>query len=354
MRIVFVSLFDDFVGGGEHSLLDLMRHLPKRWQPLLVTPHFGPLAVRAEQEGIDTAHLPMPKLGLASLPALWCWLQWLRAERPGLLHANNSRAAVYAGVVGRLLGIPMLFHCRIAERDRRLDRLIAGLARRIICNSRAVSMRFATTPEKVRVIYNGVSGLETTPLEKPWGAESILLFAGRLSEEKQPDVAIQIFQNLANEFPGLHLAIAGGDDPLNPGYAERLRRGSTQFPCADRIHWLGRCEEMGAWYSVASLLIVPSRHEGFGRVIVEAMGCGVPVVAFEVGGIPEVLQDGIQGLLVKPNDTVSMTSGVKRLLRDQAMRLGMGENGKLRAALFSLESHVVAVARLYEELLNDG
>lgn len=352
-HIAFISQFHDFVGGGEHSLFDLMRHLPDRWKPLLVTPEAGPLSAKAAMSGIEVTHLPMPKLGLAALPALWRWSRWLRLARPSLLHANNSRAAVYAGIVGRLHGVPMLFHCRIAERDVRLDGLIARLASRIICNSRAVAVRFADVSKKVSVIYNGIPALDPEPRDKPWGAARVLLFAGRLSSEKQPEVAVRVFAALAEKFPDLHLAMAGGDDPLQPEFSERIRQDARALPCADRIHWLGQCESMGQWYAAADLLIVPSLHEGFGRVIVEAMGCGVPVAAFAVGGIPEVLQDRRQGRLVDAGDEAALAEAVRNLLVDDAAREAMGAAGRVRAREFSAEMHAEKVAGLYALMLEN-
>jgi len=351
MRIVFVSLFHDFIGGGEHSLFDLLRGLPRRWHPLLVTPEAGPLSAKAALAGIDVAHLPMPKLGLASLPALWQWFAWLRSERPVLLHANNSRAAVYAGIAGRLHGIPMVFHCRVAARDVRLDWLIGRLASRIICNSRAVARRFVARHDKVEVIYNGVPAIGTEPAKKPWKAEAVMLFAGRLSAEKQPDMAVRAFARLAADFPRLHLAMVGGSDPQNMGYGAKIRGEADGLPCAGRIHWLGQCENMAPWYAVADLLVVPSQHEGFGRVIVEAMGCGIPVIAFAVGGIPEVLQDGVQGRLVQPGDEAGLAKALHDLLDDAQLCRSMGEAGRRRVSDFSPEAHAEAMAKMFALLV---
>lgn len=350
MKIACISQFSDFVGGGEHSLLDMVEHLPQNVEAVLVTPKAGALSARAALAGISVAHLPMPKLGLASLPVLWRWLAWLRAEGPLLLHANNSRAAVYAGIAGRLRGIPMVFHCRITERDVRLDWLIGRLASRIVCNSRAVAARFAARHDKVEVIYNGVSVIEADPAMKPWRAETVMLFAGRLSAEKQPDMAVRAFARLADDFPRLHLAMVGGDDPQDPRYGEQVRGEAERLPCAGRIHWLGQCGNMAEWYAIADLLVVPSRHEGFGRVIVEAMGCGIPVVAFAVGGIPEVMHDGVQGRLVRPGDETALITALHDLLDDGELRRSMGESGRRRAPYFSPEAHAGAMARMFTSL----
>lgn len=89
-------------------------------------------------------------------------------------------------------------------------------------------------------------------------------------------------------------------------------------------------------------------------MLVEAMAEGVVPIAFSVGGVPEVVEDGVQGLLVDPDDTAQMSRCVEQLLQDEGLRLEMAEKGKVRAALFSVDAHVDSVKRLYQEMLQDG
>jgi glycosyltransferase involved in cell wall biosynthesis len=214
-----------------------------------------------------------------------------------------------------------------------------------------VAARFEKYRDKVEVIYNGILPLDVKPAAKPWGADAVLLFVGRMSAEKQPDVAVRAFASLARDYPWLHLVMAGGPDPLDPDYGRRVRAEAERLRCAGHIHWPGHCENMAMWYAVADVVVVPSRHEGSGRVIVEAMGCGVPVVAFAVGGIPEVMQDGVQGRLVHAGDEVALAGALRGLLEDKRLRRSMGDAGRRRAPEFSLASHAEAVARVYTSVV---
>ncbi len=349
MRILFVSQFTDFVGGGEHSLLDLMRHLPAPYTPMLVTPETGELSHRASAAGISCHHLPLPKVGVATFAALRRWRAWLKAERPALIHANSSRAAVYAALAARGNGIPVLFHCRVALRDPLMDMLLHTLCERIICNSHAVAARFPAGSAKVQVIHNG--------LELPQGERSShekrMLFLGRFDDVKQPHIALEVFEALAKAFPGWQLDLAGGDGD-DARYTASVLAQLDASPCAGRIHRHGHVSMPGTLLSHAGILLLPSRHEAFGRVLVEAMAYGVPIVAFRVGGVPEVVEDGVQGMLVPPEDVEAMAKACGQLMQDEALRTRMGEAGRRRAGMFTIAVHAKKVAALYEEVLRHG
>ena len=353
VRIAFVSQFNDFVGGGEHSLMDLLRNLSATWQPVLVTPDAGPLSRKAASAGIDVAYLPLPKLGLATLPALWQWLRWLRAVRPALIHANNSRAAIYAGITGRMLGVPMIFHCRMAEKDHRLDWVIARLATHIVANSQATARRFHPRfADKTEAIYNGIDLAGCTgeiepvrPLDVAEGR--IVLCVARVSRWKRHDLVLDAFEILASRLDDLHLVMLGGSDPYDPSWMEALKARTATLPCAERIHWLGHRDDVLHLYRIADVLVLASRVEPFGRVIVEAMASGVPVVAANAGGPAEIIQHGVSGMLVEGDAPEAWADALRMVLAKGGFRDGLIANGRRRAGDFSLQRHVQAMQDMF-------
>ncbi len=353
IHVAYVSQFADVVGGGEHSLMELITHLPDSIRPELVVPAPGELSKQAEGMDIPVHYLPMPKLGVKSVSALWQWRAWLKRKSFDIVHANQSRAAFYAGCAAPGDKVKIIFHCRIAEKDPRLDGVLMRLSDAIVCNSRAVALRFEGFAGRLQVIYNGVSQQEG-PADSDAllaGGQRLMLFVGRLSAEKQPQLALQLFEQMAGRYDDLHLALVGGDDPHDPAFSEALRRSVSDSPFASRIHLPGAVDSVAAWYRQADVLLLTSRHEGFGRVLVEAMAAGVVPVAFAVGGVPEVVEHDVQGLLVAPDDIAHMGRCVEQLLLDESLRSRMAEQGKVRAALFSVDAHVAAVGQLYQDLL---
>ncbi|HXH73030.1 MAG TPA: glycosyltransferase family 4 protein [Mariprofundaceae bacterium] len=354
MKVAYVSQFSDFVGGGEYSLLDLATHLPAGVEAVLVTPAEGALARRAAAAGVRAEYLPLPPVGWQTLGALSSWRRWLKAERPDVVHANNSRAAFYAGLACRGLGIPVLFHCRVPERDPVMDRLLRRLVGAVIANSAATARRFASwSGQRVHTIYNGLDVSQPLPCgAPPFGARQVVLVVGRLSDVKRQHRLVELFPDICGGRQDVHLLLAGGIDPFDPAYAERLQALIAQSPCAGRMHWLGEVADIAGLYACATVVVLPSRFESFGRVLVEAMGAGVPVVAFRNGGIPEVVEDGKQGMLLEEGDWDGMVVAVRQLLADDGLRRHLGEAGRARVGNFSLQHHVQAVMQLYGEMMH--
>ena len=354
MKILYVSSFSEMVGGGEHSLLSLMRHLPDRFQPQLITPESGLFSQKVEESGVAVDTLPMPPLGLKIFKALGCWKRWVEKEQPDLIHANNSRAAFYAGVTGKRLGIPVIFHCRIAEKDALMDAILMRLVSAVVCNSRSVAERFDHLKLPVSVIYNGVETASSTgAVELSPKPERLMLFVGRISEEKQVEVTLDAFARLAESDTGLHLAIVGADADGFEAYADSLRELCSKHAWGARVHWVGEQEDVARWYDASDLLMLTSKHEGFGRVLVEAMAHALPVVAYSVGGVPEVVEDGEQGLLVKAGDVNGLVASCTAILNNSDMHKKMGEAGLLRAAEFSMQRHVEQMCEFYKRLHPD-
>jgi len=351
--ILMVNHHTEIVGGGELSMLQLMDGLRSEGVAVsLAVAGEGELAARARAAGHQVYIVPMPPIGLRSIAAIAVWRRLLGKSGISLLHAQTPRAAFYAGVAGKSVSVPSIFHCRVAVNDPRLDPILVRLVSRVVCNSHATASRFAGWPWlKPVVIHNGLD-VEVAPAMVDEGETRTmnLLFVGRLTPEKQPEVAWEIFSGLAETFPQLDLLFVGDNDRFNPVLTSALKSRIGQSPFKARVIWAGMQANVSPWYAIADVLIMPSQYEGFGRVLVEAMAHRVPVVAFRVGAIPEVVEDGRQGILIEPYDTDAMREAVAGLLNDDARRLQMGEAGAVRAKQFSLAAHVGAVRELYRSM----
>lgn len=164
---------------------------------------------------------------------------------------------------------------------------------------------------------------------RPAGAPPGLLFVGRLGPRKGIDTFLEALSHLGTTTP-FEAEIAGAPDTGDPEPAFRSRHEGA--PWLSGVRFLGGVDDAAKWRLVAGadIVVVPSRYESFGLVAVEAMMFGKPVVSTRVGGIPEVVQDGVTGLLVAPGDAEALAAALRRLCEDPALRERMGAAGRAR------------------------
>ncbi|MGH7408686.1 MAG: glycosyltransferase, partial [Candidatus Methylomirabilales bacterium] len=120
---------------------------------------------------------------------------------------------------------------------------------------------------------------------------------------------------------------------------------------ADRVRFLGWRDDIPRIVAALSVFVLPSANEGMGRVLVEAMAAGVPVIGTRVGGIPSVIADGECGLLVEPGDVVGLSGAIGKLLADGLLAARMGAAGRRRALAYGVDAMVEKLDGLYREIL---
>ncbi|NLG84360.1 MAG: glycogen synthase [Firmicutes bacterium] len=186
--------------------------------------------------------------------------------------------------------------------------------------------------EKVRVVHNGIDPErfratdEKDALRRRGIEEPYLLFVGRISRQKGIDVLLAAAPLLPPEVTVVICAGAADTEEL----AAAMRTRAGKLP---NVRWLEETVphgELVQLYSHAAVFVCPSRYEPFGLINLEAMACGRPVVASNIGGIPEVVADGITGLLVPPEDPGALAAAVRRILADPGKAAGMGAAGRRR------------------------
>ena len=169
-----------------------------------------------------------------------------------------------------------------------------------------------------------------------------ILYVGMLVPSKGIEVLLRAFDRIRQEHPGVHLVLIGS------GYAEGQFRSLVNTMClAEAVHFIPPMvqAEVASWMGKAVCLVLPSLSEGLGRVVLEAMACGRPVVATHVGGIPELVLDGITGILVAPGDADRLAEAILNVLKDRAAAEAMGKQGQERArTLFSEEEYFQSYA----------
>ncbi len=279
---------------------------------------------------------------------------------PWIVQVNDYEAATcWRQVLGTLRRSGPRRVASLAWRRWQEQRVLAA-ASRAVCNSeftrQAVLRAYRSDPRRTVAIHKAVDlaafvrprELPPDPLpQRPPGGR--LLLVGTNWAVKGLDVLLKALALLASRRPGVSLTVAGPADlPANAALVRECGAG----PLAEGVHFVGRAgrAELGPLLWHSDVFVLPSRQEGLGVAILEAMAAGVPVVASSVGGIPEIIRCDDEGLLVPPGDAEALAGAIEKLLADEGLRRRLAAAGTARAGSFSVAAMVGKVKSLYLEL----
>jgi len=213
---------------------------------------------------------------------------------------------------------------------------------RLIAVSEAIkrgAVALGVREEKIKVVYGGVSKPEKTTVRE--GAPKVL-FVGALVRQKGVDILLRAFSMLGIPEAGLVLVGEGKEKETLEALASNLGLRGVEF--------LPPVDDIGKIIEEASVLVLPSREEGFGLVLLEAMARGVPVVASRAGGITEIIRDGENGLLFKGEDYRGLSRAILNLIKDQKLRDRLTANARRDAKRFSWAKMAEEVDAVYAEI----
>ena len=197
-----------------------------------------------------------------------------------------------------------------------------------------------------RVIPNGVDPALFSPLAEEPPLPLVFFFAGRLDDQKGVDVLLEAFRRLPRG-PRLRLAGTGPQE-------EEYRRLATSLGIDGEVRFLGAVPrpKLATLMCESHVFVLPSRYENLPLGVLEAMACARPVVAARVGGVAEMVEDGVEGLLVDPDDPHVLALALRRLNEDAPLRKRLGEAGRARVAgRFTWDRVAAETEAFYAELL---
>jgi glycosyltransferase involved in cell wall biosynthesis len=366
MRVLyFVERFWPYIGGVEVMSARVMPELVKRGFELTVvtTSDGDKLPARDSYLGLDLRRLPLDDAirsgDIERIVGVRRRFAALKAEvQPDLVHCAFTGATIYFPVMtAGVARAPMLLSSHGSWPPVRMAP--NGLLQKAIdvaewwtaCSQAALDDLTAVDPSvssRSQTIYNGLDPPPGEPTPLPLDPP-VLLCAARIEPEKGLDLALSALALLREEFPRLRLRIVGHGSAADDLVAQAAHEGVL-----DSVELLGwrSPEQMAGLVDEATILLSPSRREGFGLIALEGMLGARPVIATRIGGLPEVLgEDG--GILVEPESPPALAAAVAGLLRDPARAHDLGLAGRRRAqAVFPLRRCVDAYEDLYRTLAN--
>ena len=358
------------MGGVEKTLLSLLPRLKEENFDVKVCTLYRKdiLSDEMEKKGIPVINIGMRArmdIDMKYLKGIINLAKFIKRERFHVVHTHLYRANTPGRIAAILAKVPVI----IANehnidswktlKQRKMDRFLSRFTDKIIAVSEGVKSFYVNEvgipEEKIEVIYNGVDlerfekeiDIKNKKRELSIPVNSPLIGTiGRLQPQKDHKNFLKASSLILKKFPDAHFLIVGGGSLRG-----KLEDFAKKLGIEKNIHFLGERKDIEEILPLMDIFVLSSKREGFPITILEAMACGIPVVATSVGGTPELVESGKEGFLVPPENPHILSDAIVNLLRKEELGKEMGRNGRERVKSFSIERMVERTESLYNELM---
>ncbi len=353
------------ISGAERSLLAMLAALePHDWTPVVAAPE-GPLLAAVERQGVRTLPLPLMPLSRPRTPAAaWAMSRTLRegwravaqavaACSAEVVHANTTTAMLYA----LRSTAPVVWQVRDLAPLGRWAAYCYRRAAQVAVISQAVRhhlCRYTPDEAKISLLAPAVDTVQFAPVGDRQAIRSALglplegALIGLVAQFvpwKRHHLFLDALEMLLDR--PWHAVLAGADLHHDEAYLASLRDRLAQPPLAGRVSWLPWQDDPALLFSALDLCVLTSQNEPFGRAVIEAMACGVPVATVDEAGPREIIANGVNGLLLTP-EPASLAEGIAALLGDAELRATLGTAGRAHVLRnYGLPAQRTALSALY-------
>jgi len=353
------------LGGGERIALKIAALLPQYGYRASILTFFAD----PESPALKSAPCPIYLLALNSsynlraLRGAFELRRFLKREKVRIVQTFFETSDIWAGGVTKALSNAKLIWARrdmgiLRTRKHHIAyRLLAWAPDAVFAVSEQVRRHSIEVdriePARVHTIYNGLNlgDWNPTPRQAKAQGEFLIATVGNIRRVKGHDVFIRAAAIIVEEFPKARFSIAGA--VLEQDFFSELQAMVQELNLANNFHFDGDVKNLPQYLAAADIFVLPSRSEGFSNAIVEAMAASLPVVATDVGGNAEAVEDGISGFLVPSDDPAALAAAILRVLADPAQARAMGMAGRrLVAEKFTTEAMMNRITIAYSSLLS--
>lgn len=368
-RVLHLRTVSGHGGGPEKTLLNSPRFLRDTYELKLayVRPKGDAtyeMPARAAARGVDLTDIP--ERGAVDPRTIWRLARTIMSFRPDILHAHDYKTNLLGLFLGRCFRIPTIttLHGYVTRGGRLelyyfLDRLCLSQMDHVIAVSNDLDQhaQMVRVPNSRRsLVENAIDTdefrrqLDVTSAKKRLGFRSKRLTVGavgRLSREKGFDVLIRAAHQLIGRGHDIDVVIAGDGEE-----EQALRALIRELDLDQRVRLLGHCADTRALYEALDIFVLSSLREGLPNVVLEALAMEVPVVATRVAGVPRLIQDGKNGVLVEPGSVESLAQSMSQLLGNDSLRDRLAKQGRQTVVdHYSFAVRMQKIRRIYDELL---
>jgi glycosyltransferase involved in cell wall biosynthesis len=375
------------IGGGEIALINLLRHLDRSLVfPIALLFMEGPLrerlvgccdthvipladsALTAKKDGLGWRSLFQLRASLSVLLQIWKVVRFARRMEIDLIHTNSLKADIIGGIAARIAGIPVVWHVRDRIEADYLPRMVVrvfrflsqNLPNFVIANSSATLTslhlngkgKSSTVDANGRVVHDGCNVVSIGYGSNRAKTTVRIGLVGRISPWKGQDIFIRAAALLKQKHPEAKFEIIGAAIFAERVYERDLRKLCDELNVNDTVEFAGFVEDVPGRIAELDIVVHASTTgEPFGQVIIEGMAEQKPVVATNGGGVPEIVQDGITGLLVPMGDALRMAEAIDYLLTHPEKAAEMGIRGRERVQThFTIQKTARMVEAVYGEV----
>ncbi len=360
---------ESIMGGAEISLLNLVKRLDKK----LFTPHFvcskeGPFIDELRNIKVPPDFVQFPSIRWPN-PVQICktirnLISIINNKHIDLIHSNQPRSNLFGAIAAKIKNVPIAWHERCLESGRfDSDNIFSFLPDKIICNSKAVRNRFTKGKRigsKIKTIINGVDLREFNPesdgsvIRKEFNideGELVIGTIGRIDPEKGYEYFLESARIISQDIKNARFLIVG-EAFDNPSLEAFFYKISIEKGIDKKTIFTGYRKDIPQLLASMDVVVLPSGIDACSRVLFESMAMQKPLVATNAGGTPEVVQDGITGLLVKPKDPPGMAKSIMTLLHNTSLSEQYGMAGRKRVEeMFTIERNIKETENVYYDLL---
>lgn len=357
------------IGGAERDLLSILAGLNRiQFLPIVICPDKGPFYEKLIELGIKTIILKLPPWrkirSFLKIPFVVLKLnKIIKREGIHLVHINDFWYIPVGWIASKMCKIPVIAHVRGSIEPRKVKLYWLSCPDFLITASIAIQKTIqnaGVNPKSITTIYAGLNlnqipdCLDSTSLKQKLqfsDGDPIIGIVANVCENKGYDYLIDALSIIKKEINNIRCLVVGAWDEK---YIEHLFTQTKKESVDKNIRFVGFQENVYPYLSIMDIFVFPSLTEGFGIALLEAMAMQKPVIATNIGGIPEIVDDGITGILIPPKDPKAIARAVVGLLNDRELKTVMGRQGAQKVrSYFSLINAIDQLQNVYATLLSE-
>lgn len=358
------------LGGSETQCVEVARQLKEEGYDVTVgcLRAGGPLKTKLNEMGLECVEFPVPG-SLLRPNTIWQMLKlvaFIRRRKIRVVHTNDLYSNLFAVPAAWLARVPVIVSSRrdlgrwwwYTPARRKVLRRIQSLSTRVLVNSEAVRQELITrdgfAPESIFVVYNGIDTekfqLAKASRGKLLGGISpnnklIIMVANMHTGVKGHGDLIEAARTVREACPETRFVLAG-DGEMRAFFEEQVR----SMGLTDMFVFLGHRTDIPELVSCCDIGVLASKTEGLPNAVLEYLAAGLPVVATSVGGVPEIIENEVHGLLIPPESPATLSTAIIRLLKDPQLREQLGRAGQERVQTrFNFSELLASLRKMYEE-----